>query len=167
MSDLPHNKSITDSTVINEAFNKKRLARVLAVQSVYCHFALKEEREFKYSIHDVMSSYKSSEMAEEVDDADEKRLIQICKKVEEEVERIDSLIAEFLDKNWKVSRLPALVLSILRAAIGEYLLRKKRLDYKVLINEYVEITKLFNHDGEAGFVNKILDSAFKKLEDSF
>jgi N utilization substance protein B len=143
----------------------KRLARVLAVQAVYCHYALKEDREFKYSIYDVMTSYKNSDMAEEINDADEKRLIKICRKVEEDVEKIDNTIGNHISKDWTVSRLPLLILCIMRSAIAEFLYTK--LDKSVIINEYVEITKLFNHDGEAGFVNKVLDSAITELDSSF
>jgi len=164
MSDSIHNKNTINAA--SGTLAGKRLARVLAVQATYCHHALKEEREFKYSLHDVMTSYKDSEMASKITNADEKRLVLICKSVEKDIKEIDDTISEFISKDWKLSRLPLLVLSIMRAAIGEYLLQDG-IENAIIINEYVEISKLFNHDGEAGFVNKVLDSAFKKLDQRF
>lgn len=163
MTNSNHNESTTSPD--KNKLAGKRLARVLAVQVIYCHYALKEEREFKYSIYDVLTSYKESEMAEEIDDADEKRMIKISQKAAEELELIDSSIGANLNKDWTVARLPFLVLSILRAALGEYLSHK--LNKAVIINEYVEIAKLFNHDGEAGFVNKVLDSTLSDLDKRF
>lgn len=73
----------------------------------------------------------------------------------ENLEIIDDKITPLL-KNWTISRLPKVSLSILRLAITEicYL---DDIPYQVAINEAIELAKQYGDDQAPAFVNGVLD----------
>lgn len=143
---------------------KKRMARILAVQAVYAHSSNNLQGDLHKLILGVIETYPQVfGEAKDFSDADEKLMITLTKTVFEKKEFIDELISKFLAKDWKLSRLGLLVQSILRVACAE-LICDPDLDRSVIHNEYLEITKIFNHDGEAGFVNSVLDQVAKSLD---
>ena len=73
---------------------------------------------------------------------------------------LEDKIQNHLSESWKFHRLAKVMQSILLAAAYE-LLFKQDLSSSILINEYIEISKLMNHEGESGFVNKVLDELSK------
>lgn len=74
------------------------------------------------------------------------------------IELIDSYIKSSLPDNWEYSRLAEVTLSLLRLGVNE-LINFKEIPYKVIINEYIEITKKFMiNDKERKFINGILNS---------
>ena len=77
--------------------------------------------------------------------------------------RIDKKIILKLAHNWTIKRLPALVLSILRAGIGDIIngVLLKNLKTSILINDYLQITKSLNHFSELSFINSVLDAIAK------
>lgn len=60
---------------------------------------------------------------------------------------------------WPPHRQPALDRAVLRLAQEE--LRQGRLDPRIVINEAVELAKLFGGDRSSGFVNAVLDRVVK------
>ena len=98
-----------------------------------------------------------------LDDAiDKKYMIMICEKVKENKEQIDELINKYA-KNWSVSRMPNVDLSILRLAICE-LIFIDEIPNKVSINEAIELAKLYCDDKSPKFINGILGSVSNELE---
>ena len=74
---------------------------------------------------------------------------------------IDELIEKLAD-NWKMERLAAVDRNILRLAIYE--LRFGTAPPKVAINEALDLAKKFSSADASGFLNGILDAAYKSLE---
>jgi transcription antitermination protein NusB len=74
---------------------------------------------------------------------------------------LDELIAKHA-ANWRVERLAAIDRAILRLAIHE--MRATDTPAKVVINEAVELAKKFSSEESGGFVNGILDTYRKTLE---
>lgn len=73
----------------------------------------------------------------------------------ENLDSIDALIVPLL-KNWTISRLPKVSLSILRLAVTEI----KYIDeipYQVSINEAIELAKQYGDDEAPAFINGVLD----------
>ena len=98
-----------------------------------------------------------------LDDAiDKKYIIMICEKAKENKEQIDELINKYA-KNWSVSRMPNVDLSILRLAICE-LIFIDEIPNKVSINEAIELAKLYCDDKSPKFINGILGSVSNELE---
>ncbi len=61
-------------------------------------------------------------------------------------------------RNWKLNRMPAVDLNILRVAFFELKILNPPIPKKVAINEAVELAKKFGTEQSASFVNGILDS---------
>lgn len=79
-----------------------------------------------------------------------KEIIQIF--IENQLE-IDTMITHLL-KNWKFNRLSKVDTSMMRLGIVEILFKK--VDKKIIINEYVEISKTFSSIESFKFINAIL-----------
>ncbi len=65
-------------------------------------------------------------------------------------------------KNWSISRMSVIDRSILRLALAEML--GKETPYKVVINEAIEIGKLYGSGESSAFINGILDAVSVKLK---
>ena len=74
---------------------------------------------------------------------------------------IDQLV-ERLSENWRLDRLAAIDRNILRLAIYE--LRSAATPPRVVIDEALELAKKFSSAEAPGFLNGILDAAFKSIE---
>lgn len=69
-------------------------------------------------------------------------------------------INQELSKKWEMSRLSKVSIAILKLAVYEILYKK--LPYKVVINEAVELAKSYGDDNTPAFVNGVLASIVKK-----
>jgi N utilization substance protein B len=78
-----------------------------------------------------------------------------------EVAALDESIVKYAD-NWRFERLAAIDKAVLRLAIFE--LRAAETPYKVILNEAVELAKKFSSEESGAFVNGILDTVHKSLQ---
>lgn len=74
--------------------------------------------------------------------------------------RIDDELSKYL-QNWKMSRLAAVDRSVLRLAAFELLYRDD-IPSAVSINEALELSKAFNSEESAKFLNGVLDRLFRE-----
>ena len=81
--------------------------------------------------------------------------------VEKNQSKIEEMIKENLKTEWKIERVSKIDLSILKLAIYE--IKYKKLPYKVVINEAVELAKKYGEDTSSKFVNGILASIIKEV----
>jgi N utilization substance protein B len=81
----------------------------------------------------------------------------VVRGVDARRDEIDALIAAKLAAGWTLARLDKAMLQVLRAGTYE-LLARSDVPAPVAINEYVEVAKAFFDDGQAKFVNGILDA---------
>jgi N utilization substance protein B len=72
------------------------------------------------------------------------------------MEEIDRHIKKH-SKNWKLSRIAKVDLSILRVAVTELIFRKET-DLKIILSEATELAKIFGSSSSFSFINGILDS---------
>lgn len=73
----------------------------------------------------------------------------------------DEVLSE-LSTQWSVSRMPTVDRSILRLAYYE-MTRSAGSEPKGIVNEAVELAKLFSTEQSPGFVNAILDKVLKRV----
>jgi N utilization substance protein B len=75
---------------------------------------------------------------------------------------IDSIIESVLD-NWKIDRIEKVDLAVLRVAVFElvYDPALEKTDDAVIIDEAIELSKVFGNQGSPSFVNGILDAIAK------
>ena len=78
-------------------------------------------------------------------------------------EEIESFIASNLKKDWNINRISKIDLSLLKLAIYE--IQYKKLEYKIVINEAVELAKKYGEENAANFINGVLASVVKELEE--
>lgn len=76
--------------------------------------------------------------------------------------KLDELLESF-SVNWRVDRMGKIELTLLRIALYELMCRED-IPAKVVLNEAIELSKLFGDDKARSFVNGILDSAAKAAE---
>lgn len=79
----------------------------------------------------------------------------------EERDAADEVLGE-LSKDWSVSRMPTVDRSILRLAHYE-MTSVAGSEPKGIVNEAVELAKLFSTENSPGFVNAILDKILKRV----
>lgn len=82
------------------------------------------------------------------------------KGIQENKENISNLIEKNLKEKWTLERISKIDLSILQLAIYEILYSK--LDYKIVINEAVELAKKYGDDSSKMFINGILASVVRE-----
>mgnify|MGYP000136238820 FL=1 len=88
--------------------------------------------------------------------------LQLAKGTVEHLDEIDALIESKL-KNWKLSRISKVSLSILRMAVYE-LKYLADVPASVAINEAVELAKQYASEDDYSFVNGVLGNVAKELD---
>ena len=87
---------------------------------------------------------------------DQEFLNELIQGVCENKTVLDKSIVSKLGDGWKIERLGPVMLSILRTAVFE-MINHGNTHLKIIINEYVGITRSFFDEKDVGFVNGILD----------
>ena len=118
---------------------KRRKARELALQAL-----------FQLDNNEMTIEEAISHVTEERDNF----LTQLVAGTIEHKEQIDASLVEKLE-NWSLARLPKIERTVLRIAVYE-LLYLPETPAKVVINEALEITKIYGDEKSSRFVNGVL-----------
>lgn len=100
------------------------------------------------------------EDSETIDDNAKEQIIEEINQINENNEDILKAISENLKSDWNVDRISKINLSLLKIAIYEMLYKK--VPYKVVINEVVELAKKYGEDTSSSFINGVLATIVKK-----
>ena len=84
---------------------------------------------------------------------------RLAAALQQRADEIDGLI-DAAARNWRLDRMAAVDLSLLRLATAEILLETA--PTKVILNEAVELAKRYGADTAPGFVNGVLDGVLKQ-----
>mgnify|MGYP003586438484 CR=1 FL=1 len=127
---------------------KRRLAREIALQTLFqLEFSDITAKEAKQAV------FLEREMVEDPDQLDyADTLIKGC--TDNKI-AIDDLIKQYAT-NWKIDRIDVIDRNILRIAIFELKFTEYPLANNIIINEAVEISKLYAGDNSSKFINGIL-----------
>ena len=118
---------------------KRRQARELALQAL-----------FQLDNHEISIEQAIGHVTEETDSF----LTQVVTGVVNHKEEIDASLTDKLE-NWSLSRLAKIERTVLRIAVFELLYTEETPD-KVVINEALEISKVFGDEKSSRFVNGVL-----------
>lgn len=118
---------------------KRRKARELALQAL-----------FQLDNHEI----SIEEAIGHVTDEQDTFLTMLVRGVIEHKEQIDASLTEKLE-NWSLSRLPKIERTVLRIAVFELMFTEET-PAKVVINEALEICKVFGDEKSSRFVNGVL-----------
>lgn len=147
----------TTKKIFSQKINNRRSARIIAVQCIY---AIEHDTAYSKNVDEklaeIISIYTNELSDSKLSSVNQSYLIKLVRFAAINKSGIEAEVTKHLSKEWKISRIPKLIYCILICAVGELLLMET-LNKKIIINDYLEIAKLFNHVGEAGFINSILD----------
>lgn len=118
---------------------KRRQARELALQAL-----------FQLDNHEI----SIGEAIGHVTDEHDAFLTQLVSGTIEHIEKIDASLVDKLE-NWSLARLPKIERTVLRIAVYELLFTQET-PAKVVINEAIEICKVFGDEKSSRFVNGVL-----------
>ena len=130
-------------------------ARLGAVQALY------QMELAGTDVSDILAEYTSSRQGNSFEDgehgkADTAFLHDIVKGVVKQQRTIDRAVADCLSSGWRLPRLDATLRAILRSS-GYELMFRSDIPGRVVIAEYVELTRAFFDDKESAFINGALD----------
>jgi len=149
-----------DKKHLSLGYRKKSAARLAAVQTLY------DMEISKISALDALKNcqyYKGKNLEDEAAvGSDTALLTKLVEGVTDNKEMIDTLISSCLTADWKIGRLDKVLLSILRAGIGEIYLFPE-VKQQIILSEYVEVSRAFYDEKEPGLVNAILQKAADQL----
>lgn len=109
------------------------------------------------SLEDIV---EAAQMARDLEISDFAR--RVFHGVEEHKQQIDTLIEEHII-GWKKNRLSRVAVSVLRIALFEMLFEGE-IPVSVSINEAVDLAKTYGTGDDASFINGVLGSVARKLE---
>lgn len=80
--------------------------------------------------------------------------------IQNNLEKIQETISNNLASNWKIDRISKISLVLLK--LSTYELIYKNIPYKVVINEVVELAKLYGDENAPSFINGVLGNIVKQ-----
>ncbi|MGJ8532827.1 MAG: transcription antitermination factor NusB [Alphaproteobacteria bacterium] len=144
--------------------NKRGAARLGAVQALY------QMDIGGTPLQQVVAEFESVRLGKEIDgeqylEADAAYFRGILAGVVKEQVQLDPLIHKALTPDWPLARIDSLLRAVLRAATFE-ILKRKDVPAKVIINEYVDVTKAYFLEDEPKMVNGVLDHIARDIRAS-
>ena len=95
-----------------------------------------------------------------VENKDVKYIKDTINGIKKDEEEINKIISSNLASKWKIDRISKIDLAILKLSIYE--LKNTEIPFKVVINEAVELAKLYGNDNSKVFINGVLASVVKE-----
>lgn len=130
---------------------KRYHARYLAVQAIY---------QWQQAEHDLTELLNQFSTNSRFNKSDQQYFIDLVSGVVNQVNELDELFKPFLDRD--IATLNPVELAVLRLSCYE-LKFQPQLPYRVVINEGLEMTKLFGATDGFKFVNAVLDKLARQL----
>jgi N utilization substance protein B len=132
--------------------DERRSARLAAVQALY-QMELTGEGAATVAQEFVDHRFSDPQSASA---PDESLFRAILDGVPHRQNAIDRAIAAALSENWRLQRIDSILRAILRAAAWE-LVDRPDIPARVVIDEYIEVSRRFSDDEQCAFVNAVLD----------
>lgn len=129
--------------------------RELAFELLYSLEIQKVEKE---SIEDQIKMFL--ETNEITDKKAEEYFTDVVYGIQTNSEKIQETISSNLASNWKIERISKISLVLLK--LSTYELIYKKIPYKVVINEVVELAKLYGDENAPSFINGVLGNIVKQ-----
>lgn len=130
----------------------KSIIRELTFKLLYSLEVQKDFQEENYQLF-----FDNNEIVENTAKEEIKESITNIVKNNEEIE---SQISSYLKSDWKIERISKVNVSLMKLAIYEMIYKK--IPYKIVINEIVELAKKYGEDTSASFINGVLATVVKE-----
>jgi len=150
---------------VNRGISYMRRSRVAALQALYQIEFYQSKKPLEKIYNEIYELYEhdyKDVKDEKHADALNKELIEnILPTAIEKKQDIFDILEPLLKDSWKLEELSLYIKLILLLAIAETMATKT--DLPVIINEYIELTKLFENGKDAKFVNSVVETVGKKV----
>ena len=133
----------------------RRQARELALQTLF-------QLDFNTTGKDEALQTALSEH-DNIDENTRKYTENLVIGTQEHLKEIDTIIGD-ISNDWKIDRMPGIDRNIARMAIYEMNFGNESLPPNVVINEAIELAKLFGTEESSRFVNGILGTLVKRAD---
>ncbi|MDO4748022.1 MAG: transcription antitermination factor NusB [Eubacteriales bacterium] len=128
----------------------------------------KREQAFILSFETLFSDTDIDELADNAADGSDEYMsdyaLMCAKGIVEHSAEIDKYISDNLKQGWKISRISKVSYAVMRLAIFE-MLYVEDVPVSVSINEAVELAKKYSVPDDSAFVNGVLGSISKKINE--
>lgn len=111
-----------------------------------------------YSVEEI-----AADSSEEFEIPVNKAVLNLAEAVWNKKDEIDETIGKYSPSR-AVRRISKVNLTILRIGIYELMYEKEKVPPKVAINEAVELAKAYAENKDKGFINAVLNSVFKDMD---
>ena len=148
--------------------HNRHAARLIAILSLYSYNMSEDTSANLLKISEKMKkSYRNQdifdiEVTMELHVPDEEFLERLVNLTLSKQNEIEELIRSCLIAKWNFDKLDQVLRAILKLSALE-LLYHGEIPAKIIIDEYVSLTKTFYENNEAGFVNKVIDTMASKV----
>ncbi len=151
---------MSDKFSLKNNFSYMRNSRIIALQILYQIEFFNQKEPFEKISKKIYHHYLTDHLKDNIDDVINQEFVKniIKKSIEKKTEILEE-IKPLLQRSLDDLSLNLKLILIL--AISEILINKT--DLKIIYNEYIEITKVFENDEDAKFVNSILANIATKL----
>lgn len=159
----------------NESIRHNRhAARFIAILALYSYsmsenksanlLKISETMKKSYRMKDIFDLELSEEQLNSIElhSPDEEFLEKLMILSVEKKLEIEEFIKSCLIEKWNLDKLDQVIKSVLKLA-GLELLYHGDIPAKIIIDEYVSLTKTFYENNEAGFINKVVDTMANKI----
>lgn len=144
--------------------SRQRRTRVAIFQALCQNFFL-FEKDLAHIQKDILKFYSSIFTKQPVDRIiNEEMFSLIFNYAVSNKTEIEQQVQKYLRAGWNFSEVSENIQLILMAAVSE-ISASVETDAPIIINEYIEITKLFEDDKQAKFVNGILEKIRRDLRE--
>jgi len=141
--------------------SNRHLGRIVALQTLYEYEFRVQSEDETASVDDILSRnldrYETT-----IDDKD--FVGTLVKGILTEKDNLDAKIQP-IAPDWPIDQIARIDCSILRMGLYELLYQADIIPPKVAINEAVELAKAFGSDNSSKFVNGVLGTAYRMLEE--
>ncbi|WGH25810.1 MAG: hypothetical protein NHF89_00495 [Candidatus Shikimatogenerans bostrichidophilus] len=148
--------------IINNKNKKKNIIKIINKyinKFKYNYFFQLEDKEIiKYIIYLKIKKKKEFNIYK---NNNIKFLFNLYLKTKKKKNEINFLIKKTV-KKWNIKRINKIDLIIIQMAICEFYFLKEKKNINIIINEYINISKIFSTYKSKYFINGILDNIFKK-----
>ena len=143
----------------------KSLSRYLAVQAIFNQSFGFDKEKIEQDFYDQKDAKFNIDLDCELDIKKFDKIFfkKIFNNVFEKEDFIYDLISKNLGSSWTLSRLPKVLLAILKVAISE-MITYPRTSMGIIITEYLMLAESFSIEKENNFINAILDKIHKTLQ---
>ena len=97
-----------------------------------------------------------------MNEMDKNYVLEIANGIADNKEAIEEAITKNLKKEWSLNRISKIDTALLKLAIYE--IQYKKVPFKVVINEVVELAKKYGEDQSPAFINGMLANIIKEIE---